>query len=391
VVLALVMALLVAWVALQRRTHGAASGRATMSASASTRGDVAAAADAASRSVAERANAPSHSSPAAAASERQVRPVPEAAARSGAAAVCGLATLPASAAAADDPVPPTMLASAFARAYRAMHASTDPEVRALGVLLDDRADPDVREGERDALARDAARSDDPRLYHMALQACAGTTNGSGGGACRLLSIGQWTTLDAGNAVPWLAGLERAGTAGADIDADTAWFHATHAVRVDDDQGLYAALVERALPADAPGWLRQRLQIRAAGVQAAEPGWPLGSVLRRCSPPALVDANRAQECDALAHLLLAHGRTLMARSAGLALGERLHWPQDRTLPMRRELQRIAATLSAQSRAMAREDCGAVELQDRWWRQVSRLGEVGAAQALALESGAQPALP
>ena len=107
------------------------------------------------------------------------------------------------------------------------------------------ADPEVA-GLRDALARMALSSSDPRVYALALHVCGGTLHSAG--ACQMLSAAQWARLAPDNAAPWFAMLAAAKAANDAAAQDEALHRIATAKR--SDQGFFA--IPAAVLAAAPG-------------------------------------------------------------------------------------------------------------------------------------------
>jgi hypothetical protein len=239
----------------------------------------------------------------------------------------------------------------------------------------------------DALAREAAGTEDAAVYAMAVQAClAFDPRMARGGNCQLVTVERWAQLDPDNAVPWTylasAALSR-------NDGDAAG-EALYRASIADVSRLYGdSLLAMAKPALASGFTDvQRLQLanELIGVQA---GWTLPSFstpMKMCSDEALRDGNRRQICDAYASMLIEKGNTLIERAIGIRLGERLHWPTERLEALRDEREALSLAMTEDNVSPDGSfSCDAQKRAIEAALRTSTPGEIGRARAAIATSG------
>ena len=247
-------------------------------------------------------------------------------------------------------------------------------------------DPEVA-GWRNSLARMALSSNDPRVYVLALHACAGGLREAG--ACQLLSVAQWARLDPDNAAPWFDMLAAATAASDPAAQDEALHHIATARRSDQRVLAMPAAVLAAAPSDEASTQAAVLLVaEAIGFQAAVavPGY--GPVFTLCKGPALLDANRRQTCSAIAETMVERSDTLLERGIGRKIGREVGWPADR-------FDRIGGEISDyQSHALAAFDLTSAACAPLWRfldfvRRNARIGETGALREWVAASGKAPA--
>jgi hypothetical protein len=285
-----------------------------------------------------------------------------------------------------DLVAPAHLQAARDALDRHLAEHADVKVRALGALLAPEGRRQEQARRRDELARAAAAGDDPALYAMAWAACQPDAEGQRPGACQLLSLRQWTRIDADNGVPWL---KLAGEARSHTDSATeaeALYRASMASRFDAHWGLFPNLADQALPPDTPGWQRYQAMLQAAGVQAAVALPEMRAPLEHCSPQRL-DANRRQVCEALAKALVDKGTTLWDHTMASALGRRLGWPAERLAALQRERDAMQGLALMHSPTLSL-DCAGVERTRQWFADLFRHGELGAMRREMQRLGEKP---
>jgi len=301
--------------------------------------------------------------------------------------VCGLGFVARSEA---DPFGAAHLSSAIRldahrRLRAAMQGSADERVRAVGWLFaawnrgDDAAwNAEGGEDGVEQLARIAMRSQDPFVYGLAELACR-RPGRAPAPACQMIGAEQWSRIDARNAVPWL---QRAADARARGDAAAeaeAMYRASIATKSDTHWGAVPSLVAQALPADMPLAGRTVVIAEAWLLQSLVAPFDLYRVMPYCSAEAVRDGNRLQVCDALARVLVDHGRSALDGTIGRRIGELAGWPPARIDALREERQAVldAAAAYVGSRGLS---CSGVERSIRWARMTAAYGETGAAREL-----------
>ena len=97
-----------------------------------------------------------------------------------------------------------------------------------------------------------------------------------------------------------------------------------------------------------------------------------------------DSNRRQTCSAVAELFVAGSDTLIERSIGVRLGEKLGWPTERVELLRGEMTAYTESATAAMVASPPGACaGTARLLEGVARNV-RLGEAGALRAWVAQS-------
>lgn len=207
-----------------------------------------------------------------------------------------------------------------------------------------------------ALARRAARTQDPRLYRLAFQACTALARPREG-HCAQVSARQWARLEPDNAVPWMflafqaehmeddaaAEAEALHRIGRATTVDAGFDDIRRAVQAHGDRqsaaGLSAAMNVSRRVAQAESWSSTR--------RAFVPG--------RCSEPHVRDANRHQQCDRVARMLLRHGRSQPDRHLAMHLGRSLGWPAAEVEALQLEMVRLAMGAQAFQRGLPASPC------------------------------------
>lgn len=210
-----------------------------------------------------------------------------------------------------------------------MHAALPgqgPRGQALALLMEG--------APQDALVALAQSSADPAVMQWALLRCHDKPVAGG---CASLSPRDLTRIDPDNAMAWLL------LAAREPKAEAEWWQGLMAAtRVSNHAGAMAAAAWKAVPADAPAYLRVPLVVQVIGIEAALPDPTLAVVLRSCRPPQT--ARRQAECAALAELMVASGETFTHRSVGIRLGEFAGWTKDRTQALRRDTNRLMSVMT-----------------------------------------------
>jgi len=237
------------------------------------------------------------------------------------------------------------------------------------------------------LARTARDGKDPLVYAMAMQACRPSLADASMPACDQLSAEQWARLDPDNGIAWMKMLEEA-MARSDLGTASEALHRLSQARRIESPGLaLTQLVLRHLPADLKGEERlfAVMQSSAVWMQWQVPGYQ--PLVKMCSPQAVRDANRAQTCEAVAHLLVERDQSALGNMIGLRLGENLGWPAAKVQDMRTEFQ--AALMAAPGLSMATDKpvntCELPRQMQEWLALVSEKGEVKGSLEYARRTG------
>lgn len=197
---------------------------------------------------------------------------------------------------------------------------------------------------RDALARLAQTTDDAQVYAWAWRACRSAPEASPG-ACMQVGAAQWTRIDPDNAEAWLAAADEARRRKDDAALDDAMFHVAAAERHDPGRAVLAAAVAEYTPHDERSLLGSYLAIaQAVRLEGAASG-DLQGVLEYCSSAATAEANRRETCERVAGLLADRSSSVAARNAGIGLGKRLGWTEERieALSQQRDAEATAARM------------------------------------------------
>lgn len=246
---------------------------------------------------------------------------------------------------------------------------------------------------RDAVARAATTTSDPRVYALAFNLCQLRDHQSTGGACQLIDARQWARLDPDNANPWLHVLTDA---------------SQRKDRAMQDEALYRIAASRrsttyfmALPGaiagidtpDAPSTAAvMALAVDTLGTTAAFafPGY--ATMLGTCRGDELKDANRRQNCEAIAALMTDRSDSLLERGIGARMSVNLGAPESRADEIRGEINGYANSvqLAAFVPDNAALDCRAMHRDLQRLTQWAAVGEVQSAHDWARQSGKTPAV-
>jgi hypothetical protein len=239
---------------------------------------------------------------------------------------------------------------------------------------------------RDALVQMATTTRDPQVYALAFNVCGATPNEA---SCRLLSAEQWARLEPGNAAPWLFVLARAEQR-RDVAAQNEALHRI-ATSTRSDQHFFAMFdqVLAHTPVDeasTPATLT--LAIEVMGVAAAGSLQGYQALNQVCKGAALNDSNRRQTCGAAAELLVTRSDTLLERSIGVRLGEKLGWPADRVDRLRGEFTAYVESTSEASMVWPPGACLGYARVLEGLKRSARLGEAGALREWVAQSEKKP---
>ncbi len=227
-------------------------------------------------------------------------------------------------------------------------------------------DPALRE--LTALARD---SSDPVVQALAHRGCSLAADA---GACRRNAARTWAQAQPDNAMPWALL--------ADEDADPAvqteaWRGIQQASLWDAQWGAVSAVVQGAVPADVPVYLRTLLGVETIGIDASM-SLP-GSVFKWCRPAPEPGSQRQKECSRVATLMVEQSDTLLIHALGVRMGELAGWPAERIAVHRAEVKALLARDQQLpfDRAQPLNCVSAAQMLGQITA-VGRLGELGAAR-------------
>lgn len=261
------------------------------------------------------------------------------------------------------------------RTAQRLRAAADERRQAAGVLMQIMGPGDpapmasVGSQAMAALVQLALRASDGRAVQWALAMC----RRGAPGACQGLNARHWVRAEPGNVIAWL---QLAQDEPASLEE--ALHGMTQARYADIGHGALATLVEAALDENTPAVQRMSAVVAAIGIDASMP-IPIGvpPLHKVCSPALMTDANRRQQCDAIARVMTAGGRDAFSWGIGRRLAERVGWPHP-------ELQRLQDELTAMRTTSATElpisltqpySCASVASMRQWMKTVAEVGEMG----------------
>jgi hypothetical protein len=235
------------------------------------------------------------------------------------------------------------LALAMPRILQALASSGDVRHQAAALLLGGgvsataRADAQGQADRLRLLAQLALTSANPVVMQWALQACAAAASSA---PCNGLSARHWLRIAPDNLAPWLYLLAQEPMA-----LDEALHGMALSRRVDFSVQRLPAVVDQIWPDDLPPYLREVMAERLVGIEVAQPThWT--ALLRACDSTLLADANRHQQCTAIAEVMVGPDSDLPALTLGSSLGQRLGWPPDRVAALRAEAVLLAGIRAEQ---------------------------------------------
>ncbi len=240
---------------------------------------------------------------------------------------------------------------------------------------------------RDALARMAAVSSDPKVYATAMSVCGLSQQSEG--SCQLLSAAQWARLDPDNAAPWLYALTQAGRRRDTSAQNEALYRISASKRKDQYHFAISDAVIAHMPDDDAS-------MPATVSLAAEPTilqavWGITgyqTLLPLCKGAALKDWNRRQICDAVAELLIDRSDAFIDRVMGIGLGKQLGWPAERTDRLHGEYLAYDSSQSASGQDGLAGGCASARRDLIALKRYARLGEGGALHEWVALSGKRP---
>lgn len=240
---------------------------------------------------------------------------------------------------------------------------------------------------REDLARMAIGTSSPAIYALALRVCERQRNE---GSCGMLSLQQWSRLDPGNAVPWLATALDASQRGEMSTVHEAMYRASLANTVDAGEAALLGTILAGLPADVSPLERsmalndafEQVILNISGPASAQ--YALAS--RYCSADAVRNANRQQSCAALAEVMVNRGRSLIDVGLGTTIGARAGWPAERVEALKREREAMFQVSLRSVSVPTFWSCESLERQSLYFQEVAALGEVGGLRRAIQRSGA-----
>jgi hypothetical protein len=238
---------------------------------------------------------------------------------------------------------------------------------------------------RDQLARLAAESRDPVAYALAMRRCAVGAATTAAGACQLLSLEQWATVDPDNALPWLMQADRLQAERSPrVDVAEAMFRVARSKQLKTYWAALLPLVMGAQPPGTPPLDRMLLAVDLVGLQAAWP-MPQGGVPQFCSATALADANRRETCEAIADLFVNRSDALAYPMFALSLGQRLGWSAERVASLRDEIDAGLHFQAQRAQGSGELSCVGVEAVLNHYTDVARTGEREALRSAMRHAG------
>lgn len=270
--------------------------------------------------------------------------------------------------------------------------SGDPRRRAVGLALGNAkprpefgpyAPPDTQSNNNVVLL--ALESNDPAIYAFALGQCGDDNLDMGAGPCQGLSLEHWAQIDADNATPWIWMASRAVKAGDDARTDEALDRAANALYLQSYAGAMSAAALDVLPHEVTP-----LEKAVAGadlVSISRMGIPFALFTSLCSEEALHTVRRRSQCSSIAELLADQGSTIIEVSIAAILAQRLGWPEDRWMLLRKESDSDRRALShpwGQADSSEGFRCETVQRYDFFVEQLEARGSERAAMKAAVEA-------
>lgn len=238
-------------------------------------------------------------------------------------------------------------------------------------------------GPRDQLARLAAGTRDPEVYAWAYGLCSKYGRDDADSHCRMLSAEQWARLDPDNGMPWLAVADAAKQRRDTAAVTEALYRVSVATSMEADFMRLAGRVVQQLGDKYPPQESFGLVAQVGGMQFAMV-LPYAVASSECSVAAVRDANRQQQCAALAENLWRRGTSPMDRAIALGIGKRVGWPAERWQTGREELDalmRPAMSLGGEQPL----SCDAITRQTQYFQRLAQGGEIHALREHMRASG------
>lgn len=291
---------------------------------------------------------------------------------------CGIADGPqfAEDAAADEGAVQTRAPSggwlaAQARVDAALRASADPLDRVTADFIN-AGDVRTPDGVVDAVAEQAAASNDPRVFALGHEVCQKARVRSP--ACAALTAERWAQVDSGNGLPWVELLGAARARGDDAAARDAIAHLAAATSFETRLYAPAGAVVDHLPVDGRDLAAAGdLVTRAIGQAAALPMPAFQPLIEACRDQAGGDPQRAGQCRAISDALFAHSDAMIPFAFSGTLLQQMTGDS-----ARRDLIKAESTLAAAhwSPATGLAPCRDLREHLRLLDRKARIGEVEA---------------
>lgn len=264
----------------------------------------------------------------------------------------------------------------WVRTAQRLRAAADDRRQAAGVLMQIMGPGDEPKHLTDAtsqavaaLVQLALRTTDGRVVQWALATC----QRGAPGACLGLNARHWVRAEPGNVIAWLQ------LAHDEPDSlDEALHGMTQARYADVGYRALATLVEAALDENTPSVQRMSAVMAAIGIDGSIPIPAVRSLTQKaCMPALLADANRRQQCDAIARVMTAGGRDALSWSIGRRLAEWAGWPQAELQRLQDELTllRTISTTELPISPTQPYSCASVASMRQWMKTVAEVGEMG----------------
>jgi len=242
------------------------------------------------------------------------------------------------------------------------------------------------------LAQLATATLDPAVYAIAANACKIYDDAPMRGACDLISVDQWTRIDADNAAPWLMLAVQAKQRKDPAAEREAYERAAQAHRLDRYGDSLYAFSQPALPDDISPMDRIALTLTMTGVEARQQQ-PQSGVTQFCKASNLAaDSKRREVCNSLAELYVAKARTLIDFVIGVALGKQVGWSQEKLAALTQERDALQGALGNLSKEIFETSnpaeffgCAMAQRRNDYFTQLASLGELGLARDAIKKAG------
>jgi hypothetical protein len=237
---------------------------------------------------------------------------------------------------------------------------------------------------RDELVQLAVGLNDLPIYAMAIRGCdPADDGGEKDAACNQISLAKWANMDPDNAAPWLE-MARAAHSRSDHAAELeAVNHAVHAHTIDFYNDSFLSFASSGMPSDTTE-LQQAAFFQGRIGHVGGDGYAHSFVSGQyCTVAALRNASIHEQCEALAQLMMDHGRNTLDVSAAATIGTRLGWAPERISAMREEVLAMFRTENYSGKDPW--SCDNVRALTEFAGVQARSGELAAARAAIKKSG------
>jgi hypothetical protein len=265
----------------------------------------------------------------------------------------------------------------------AMLQSSDPRVRATGLLFESRFTMTEDwltkvppEKTVNSLVAIALSSQDPMIYAMAVYACAPVFGPAAGGECDQITAKAWADMDQDNAAAWSAAAREARRAKDKIAENADYSNAAKATRVDNYVQSFSIIAEPMQPSDLGPLEQYRLSYDFNNLANTLSRPLFGIYAPRC---AAADAAVQSECRDMAALLLSKGTTVQDYSEGTAIAAQSGWPKERLAALKEKGDALQTLLMARATNRGEADPWSCDVANRgkaFLRDWQQFGELGA---------------